>query len=88
MSFVFHPHVIAVHGLKYQGCLILTLHTYMKILSIFGVLSGPVTGGGVCACSCHSMSVTTTFPVEVVWRLLPWCCVEMSEECEHNVFCK
>ena len=56
MSFVFHPHVIAVHGLKYQGCLILTLHTYMKILSIFGVLSGPVTGGGVCACTCHSMS--------------------------------
>ena len=45
MSFVFHPHVIVVHSLKYQGCLILALHTYMKILTVFGVLSGPVTGG-------------------------------------------
>ena len=53
------------------------LHTYMKILTIFGVLSGPVTGGGVCTCSCHSMWVTTTFPVEVVWKLLPWRCVEI-----------
>ena len=26
-----------------------------------------------------------TFPVEVVWRLLPWRCVEMSEECEQDV---
>ena len=53
------------------------LHTYMKILTIFGVLSGPVTGGGVCTCSCHSMWVTITFPVEVIWKLLPWHCIEI-----------